>query len=275
MKKKIALLLVFALMLATLAACGEKAPANRLEQIKKNGKITMSTSPDFAPSEFIDYTKTGQDQYVGADVSLGYYIAEYLGVELEIKAMDFTSALAAVTTGQADMVISGLAWKPERAENMGLSDHYDFESDSFGHGVIVPVSEAANYTSAESFSGKTLAVQAASLQLSLGQEQLPADVNYQMISNLADAIMMLKTGKVDGVISAGGTGDILIKDEPDFQFCDFIFEYESDGTVVGVPKGEDELLAEVNKAIAKAKEEDLLAGWYADAKALAESLGVE
>ena len=276
MKKKIALGLILCLMLTLVAACTEKAPANRLEAIKKAGKIVMATSPDFAPSEFIDYTKSGQDQYVGADVTLGYYIAEQMGVKLEIKAMDFSSVLAGVTTGQVDMAISGLAWKPERAESMGLSDFYDWESDSLGHGIIMSAADAVVCKEPADFSGKTLAVQAGSLQQSLAAEQLPDDVNYQLISNLAEAFMMLKTGKIDGLVSAATSGEMLIKDAKDeYSFTSFYFDYESEGTVIGVPKGEDALLTEINKILAKAKAEGLYGPWYQEAKALAESLGVE
>ena len=75
------------------------AGQNRLEQIKQAGKIVFVTSPDYAPYEFIDLDKMGQgdDQYVGADIELAKYIAQELGVELEIHPMDFDSVLASKT----------------------------------------------------------------------------------------------------------------------------------------------------------------------------------
>lgn len=36
----------------------------------------MALSPDFSPMEFVDSSKTGQEQYVGFDVSLAKFIAE-------------------------------------------------------------------------------------------------------------------------------------------------------------------------------------------------------
>ena len=61
----------------------------------KAGKIVVCTSPDYAPYEFEDPTKEGQDKYVGADMELARYIADKLGVELEITAMDFDACIAA------------------------------------------------------------------------------------------------------------------------------------------------------------------------------------
>ena len=56
----------------------------RLAKIKEAGKITMATSPDFAPFEFKDIS-SGQVEYVGCDIELAKYIADKIGVELEIQ----------------------------------------------------------------------------------------------------------------------------------------------------------------------------------------------
>ena len=78
MKKLIALLLTLAFILSlSCAALAE----NKLEKILSIGEITFATSPDFAPSEFINPNATGDDQYVGADVELAKYIAQGLGVQ--------------------------------------------------------------------------------------------------------------------------------------------------------------------------------------------------
>ena len=60
------------------AAQATEAPAakNELDLIKEAGVITVAISPDFAPMEFVDSSKEGQDSYVGFDVFLANYIAE-------------------------------------------------------------------------------------------------------------------------------------------------------------------------------------------------------
>ena len=73
----------------------------RLAKIKEAGKITMATSPDFAPFEFKDIS-SGQVEYVGSDIELAKYIADKIGVELEIQPMDFAAVQAAVTSGSVD-----------------------------------------------------------------------------------------------------------------------------------------------------------------------------
>jgi ABC-type amino acid transport substrate-binding protein len=84
--KLICAVLVLALALG-LGACGKPAePKNALEKIKAEGVLTVALSPDFSPMEFVDSSKTGQDQYVGFDVTLAKYLAEELGVRLELQA---------------------------------------------------------------------------------------------------------------------------------------------------------------------------------------------
>ena len=89
MKKFFALMLALVMALS-LVACGSKAdttaddktddtaaaePANALEKIRADGVLTVALSPDFSPMEFVDSSKTGQDQYVGFDITLAKYIA--------------------------------------------------------------------------------------------------------------------------------------------------------------------------------------------------------
>ena len=102
MKRTIAILLALILVFS-LAACssgggdgGAKA-SNRLEEIKERGYIEMATEPYFAPYEFIDSSKEGDEQYQGLDIELGKYIAEKLGVELRIVPLEFSAVLASIT----------------------------------------------------------------------------------------------------------------------------------------------------------------------------------
>ena len=135
MPKKLAALclaLVLALPLAGCSGKEESSAANRLEEIQTRGYLEVVTEPYFAPNEFIDPTKEGDDKYVGADIELAHYIADSLGVECHIIPLDFTSVLSGVTTGKYDMAISALAYTPERAEAMDLSDGYYYGTEDTG-----------------------------------------------------------------------------------------------------------------------------------------------
>ena len=113
MKKLLTIALTLILTLTMFSGCNTDVDKPVL-------KVAMS--PDFAPMEFVDPTKTGQDKFVGFDISLAKYIANELGMTLEIMPMDFDACQAAVATGKVDMSISGYSWSEKRAANYNLSD---------------------------------------------------------------------------------------------------------------------------------------------------------
>ena len=94
MKRWIACLLAL-LMALSLAACGASggnttagAGQNHLEKIKAQGYIEAAAEPYFAPYEFIDASKSGQERYVGVDIELAKAIARNLGVEVRMVPLD-------------------------------------------------------------------------------------------------------------------------------------------------------------------------------------------
>ena len=286
MKKFISLLLALVMALS-LAACGAKndtktddttntdgeaTPTNALEQIKADGVLTVALSPDFSPMEFVDSSKTGQDQYVGFDVTLAKYIAESLGVSLEIEAMGFDASQTAVYTGSVPMSISGYSWTAERAENYEISDYYYAGENETEQVLLVKKDNATKFTKAEDFSGVDVGAQNASLQMDLLTSQLP-DANAVPIGDITVGVMELKSGNIEAMAVAIGNAKMIIDANPDLVICDWQFEVDEkyEANVILITKGETELLAAVNEALAKAKADGLYGPWYEDAVALGES----
>lgn len=273
MKKKIAVVMTMVLMCAlALTGCGKKEEKNRLEKIKEAGKIVMVTSPDFAPMEFEDIS-SGEIVYAGSDIELGKYIAEKLGVELEIKAMDFTAVQTAITTNSADMAISGFSYTDDRAESMELSIFFNQVGDG-GQGVLVLKENLDQYKTAEDFAGKVVAAQNAALQYNLVESQLP-DAELKPITSLNDAVMMLINGKVDAIAVAGTNGENYAKNYEEVAMSEFYFDYTEEGSVLAVPKGETELIEAINEILKEVNEQGLYEVWLEEAKAQAEALGLD
>lgn len=259
---------------STAEAASEENGGNRLEAIKAAGKITMATSPDFAPLEFEDISG-GTKEYVGCDIELGKYIAEKLGVEFELEPMDFAACQAAVTSGAVDMSIAGYSPTEERQKSMGLSHAYKAkESDGKDQGILVLKERAEELSTAEAFDGLTVAAQNGALQQDLVEEQLP-NAKLETITNVNDAVMMLKTKKVDGFAIADSVGESFCANYPDLVMSDFYFNMESKGNVVAVKKGEDELLEAINEVIDEVMEQGLYTKWYDENMELAKSLGLD
>ena len=271
MKKLFCAALAAAMLMAAMSGCGSSQ--NRLEKIKESGKLVLATSPDFAPLEFEDLS-SGEAQYVGSDIELAKYIAEKLGVELEISAMDFSAVQAAIPSGQADIAISGFAKTEERAQNMELSTPFNITEDG-GQTVLVAKGQGANYTAAEDFSGLQIGAQNGSLQYNLVSSQLPEDVEIVPVGSLNDGVLMLETGKIDALASDLSNAELLLESHDGIETTDFMFEYSSEGNVAAVKKGETELIEAVNEIIEEVNELGLYDQWKDEATELAKSLGLE
>ena len=271
MKKLFCAALAAAMLMATMSGCGSSQ--NRLEKILESGKLVLATSPDFAPLEFEDLS-SGEAQYVGSDIELAKYIAEKLGVELEISAMDFSAVQAAIPSGQADIAISGFARTEERAQNMELSTPFNITEDG-GQTVLVAKGEGANYTAAEDFSGLQIGAQNGSLQYNLVSSQLPEDVEIVPVGSLNDGVLMLETGKIDALASDLSNAELLLESHDGIETTDFMFEYSSEGNVAAVKKGETELIEAVNEIIEEVNELGLYDQWKEEPTELAKSLGRE
>ncbi len=258
------------------------APSNRLEDILQRGYIEVATEPYFAPNEFIDPTKTGDDKYVGSDIELANYIADELGVELRLKPMDFTSVLGSMTTGKYDLAISALAYTPSRAETMNLSKGYYFGSEDpqKAYGILIREEDLGKITCVEDLADKTVAAQNGSLQEMFVREQIPVVGQYNAVSSTNDAFLMVQTGRADAMAAALKMAELYLESNPECGLVilpEFYFtvDMNTQGTRIGIPKDEDELTDRINEIIDDVLEQDLYNQWYEEYKTYAKELGLD
>ncbi|MGP1404643.1 MAG: transporter substrate-binding domain-containing protein [Catonella sp.] len=246
---------------------------DKLDKILQAGVITCATSPDFAPNEFIDIS-SGETKYVGCDMELAQYIADSLGVKLEIVPMKFDAIKAAVTTGQVDMAIAGLAYTEERAKNMQLSELFGNTDADEGQGIVILKENADKLKTADDFTGKTILAQNGSVQLDLTTTQLPK-ANCTPIADVNNGAMEVMTGQADGITIDLAVAKVIINTHKNLAISDFKFEYESKGNVIGCTKGETKLVNALNMVVKEVNEKGLYKQWKDKAVELAKSLGVE
>lgn len=267
MKKFIAMLMALTIMLS-LAACGAGSGGDDELKTVTEGKLTVALSPDFAPMEFVDPTKEGQDMYVGFDVTLAKFIAEELGLELVIMPMSFDACQTAVYAGTVDMSISGFSWTEEREQNYNMSDYYHAGDNEDEQVLITLASNGDKYATAEGLKGAKIGAQNASLQQSLTLEQLP-DSELVIFTDIGTGVLQLKNGDFDCIAVADGNADAIIASNPEIAMSGFKFfvDEKYTGNVILLQKGNDAMTEAVNNILSKA--EQYYDKWYEDAKSTA------
>ena len=262
MKKIVSLILAAMMLMSVLAGCGS---SDGKAKTVTSGKLTVATSPDFAPMEFIDPSKEGQDMYVGFDLTLAHYIADSMGLELVVMPMSFEACQTAVYAGTVDMAISGFSWSENREQNYNISDYYRAGDNEDNQVLITLASNGDKFATAEGLKGAKIGAQNASLQQSLTSEQLP-DSELVLFTDLGTAVLQLKNGDFDCIAVADGNGKAIIANNPDIAMSGYKFQVDEKltGNVVLLKKGADELTASVNEALASSK--DQWETWYNEAK---------
>ncbi|MBR0399424.1 MAG: amino acid ABC transporter substrate-binding protein [Mogibacterium sp.] len=237
-----------------------------------DGQLTVATSPDFAPMEFVDLSREGDEQYVGFDILLAKDIANKLNKELVIKPMSFDAVQAAVQTGSVDMGISGFSYTEERAENYFLTRWYKAGENETEQTIITTKANDGKLTTADSYKGLKVGAQGGSLQKILVEEQLP-DSEMVLYENLNDACTALMTGKIDALAVATGNGEAFISANPDdLVMTGFQFEVDDlyKNNVVMINKNNTELGEQVNAILDQEEKDGVWDTWYDAAQMLGE-----
>lgn len=296
MKKKIFALTLAACMAASMTACGSKpaettAAATEAETAAEEsseaaaesteaesteaeaaevttvtpGKLTVATSPDFAPYEFYSIGEDGTPELAGFDIALAGYIADKMGLELEIITVDFDGVLSELQTKSVDLGMAGLSPDPKREAIMDFSDLYYMGGQS-----LVTVKDNADiYNSFEAINKPevTVGAQTGSIQLDLANTNSP-DADIISLPKVTDLISELLAGKMDAAYIETDVAKSYQKNYPELEIVMDV-PYDSEGSAIGVCKDNAALLAAVNEAIASALEDGSMEQFIAEANELA------
>lgn len=252
-------------------AAEEPAATLSLDEIKaqlqtvEDGKLTVATSPDFAPYEFYSLDEDGTPTLAGFDMALAQYIADFLGLELEVIPMDFDGTLAELAAKTVDLSMAGYSPDPEREDKMDFSEIYYTGGQSF----VTVQDKASQFTSLEDANNPdySIGAQIGSIQVGLAEENTP-DADIVQLSKVTDIIAELLAGQLDGAFIETAVAESYAKNYPDLAIV-LPVPYDQEGSVVGVSKGNDMLLAGVNMAIESAILDGSMDQFVADANELA------
>ena len=273
MKKRLFALALVGCMAFSMTAFAEESTEGTSEgsvdlsavETVTDGKLTVATSPDFAPYEFYAIDEDGTPSLAGFDMALAQYIADYMGLELEVVTVDFDGVLTELQTKSVDLGMAGLSPDPVREAAMDFSDIY-YEG---GQSLVTVKDNADTYNSTDAVNDPSVSVgaQTGSIQLDLAQKNSP-DADIVSLPKVTDIISELLAGKLDAAYIETDVAKRYQKNYPDLEIVADV-PYDVVGSSIGVSKGNAELLAAVNEAIAAAKADGSLEEYIAEANALA------
>jgi putative lysine transport system substrate-binding protein len=162
---------IFAMFLILAATFGLAACQTSNEfDVEEETQIVVGLEAAYAPfnwavPEANDYTVELEGQpgmYAdGFDVVMAQEIADELGLELVIKAIEWDGLIPALLSGEIDLIIAGMSPTPERAETVAFTDEY-YRSEQ-----VMVVNSDGDYvdaTSLDDFANARVVAQLGTLQ---------------------------------------------------------------------------------------------------------------
>jgi len=219
------------------------AAVSKIDEIKKAGKIVLGTSADYPPYEF-HKAVNGKDEIVGFDIEIAKEIAKNLGVELEIKDMDFDGLLLALNADKVDFVIAGMTPDPERVKAVDFSEIYY----KAVHGVVVKSENKDLFKTVEDLTGKKVGAQKGAIQEKIAVDEI-ADVQLKSLAKIPDLILEVKNNKIDALVMEKPVADAYVDQNKDLMLMDLTFDDGEGGSAVAVKKGNTDLVDEINKTL--------------------------
>ncbi|WP_149095080.1 ABC transporter substrate-binding protein/permease [Paenibacillus terrae] len=229
-------------------------------EAKTQQKLVLGMSADFPPYEFHKVIN-GKDTIVGFDVDIGNEIAKDLGAELVIEDMSFDSLLPALQSGRVDLVLSGMTPTDERRKSIDFSDVY-YHSKQV---IMVRPEDKDKYPTMAALKGEKIGAQKGSIQEEIAQK-VP-NVSVTSLDKISDLVLQLRTQRINAVViedtvAKGYTLDGTVT------LAKAVPEEAGAETAVGIRKGNTELLASVNKTLARLKADGSIEKFSTEASAL-------
>ena len=269
MKKIIALALSALMLFGILTGCSASENGGGKNTFNlttvKEGYLTVATSPDYAPFEFYALDKDGNPTLAGFDMDLAQYIADYLGLTLEIVPMDFDGTILELGNKKCDLGMAGYSADPDRLIYMDFTDVYYTSEQT----LVTTADKKDIITSTEIANNPDykIGVQTGSIQAELAHEFTP-NADIVELSKVTDIIMELSTGKLDAAFIETPVVQAYANTYKNLHIA-CVIPQDDNGSVIGVYKGNADLLKYVNEAINKAIADGTFAQYVAKAVDLA------
>lgn len=222
-----------------LAAGMATAKADALEDIKSAGKINVGIFSDFPP-----FSSASADLSIkGYDVDVGQFIADKLGVELELVSVTGQNRIPYLNDGRVDILMS-VGYSDERAEVIDYAAPYA----PYYIAVIGPA--AMTVEDADDLADKTIAVNRGTLEDTSLTDVAPASSEVRRFDNYSSVIQAFISGQTDLMVVGNDVGAQVLAKQEELE-PEQKFQLLTSPSHVALNKGEEPLKEALNEAVAE------------------------
>lgn len=235
---KAALLMVAAVLVLGLPS----ANAGKLEEIKERGKLICGVKDSVVPFGYVDETT---NKLVGLDIDICQYIADKLGVQLELKPVTSATRIPMLAQGSVDLVAATMTHKFEREETI------DFSITYFMDGQKLLVKKSSGIKSAADLAGKKVGTAKGSTsEKNIAAAQPGCTV--LSFEGYPQAFLALTQDKVAAVTTDSTILLGLKNSAPNADEYEIVGDYISDEPYgLGLPENDSKFRDFVNKSLAE------------------------
>jgi ABC-type amino acid transport substrate-binding protein len=242
--------------LVALTGCGSTSDTATADA-ETGEKLRIGMEAAYAPYNWQTTTETEYtipiDNVSGAyadgyDVQIGKLVAEALGKEPVAVKQSWSGLIDALNSGQIDCIIAGMSATPERAQSIDFSDPYFV--GSFGL-FVLEGSQYENATSLADFEGASVLGQKDTM-LDTVIDEIPGVNHLTPVDTVPNVLARLAQGTCDAVTYNVENEAGYMRSTPGIvpvQFAEGEGFQEEVTANVGICKGQDELLAQINEVI--------------------------
>ena len=235
--KKLFAVLLSAMLLLAMAACGEQSQTP--DDTQEPAVLHMATEGTFPPYEYYD-----NGQLVGIDIEVAGAIAEKLGMKLETTDIAFDSIIPGVQAGKYDIGMAGVTVNEERLQQVNFSD-------SYATGVqVVIVKEGGKVQSLDDMADAIIGTQSGTTGFIYASGDF-GDDHVKSFTKTTDAVEALKNGQVDCVLLDNAPAEALVEANPDAGLSILETAYTVEYYAIAINKENTDLQAKINAALAE------------------------
>ena len=239
---------------AALFSLSLSSHAADLKELQDQGVIRIAVANEI-PYGFTDLD--GQAKGVGPEVAA--HLVKALGIDkIEWQTTNFGLLIPGLQADSFDMVAAEMAILPQRCQQILFSE----PNSSYGEGLLVAAGNPKNLHSYEDFKdgAHKVAIMAGADQLEMMQALGVDESSLVTISNNADAISTVSTGRADAYAATGLTAAELAKQSDRVELAADFQDPVIDGTAVRswggftFAKNSESLRDAINEELAKFKQ---------------------